>query len=88
MTEIEKIRETVNYICYEKYIKLAYGGDFCGNVGCYDLRDYNEFFNLFSTVKPVTTSIIGNVLTLNGAHAYANIKIYSGSYAKLICNQS
>ncbi len=83
MSDIDKIKEHVNYICYEKYLKIAYN-----DAGCYDLREYNEFFNLFSTTKSVICTINGTIFILNGAHAYANIKIYNGSFAKLICNES
>ncbi len=92
MADIEEIKTNSNYICYNKYLKIAYGGEHCGNVGCYDLRDYYDFINkgenLNIIYSSVTHPIVDNLLWLNGAHAYANIKIFNATYAKLVCKQS
>lgn len=92
MTNAEEIKTNSNYICYNKYLKIAYGGEYCGNVGCYDLRDYYDFVNKeenFNIVySSVTQPVVNNLLWLNGSHAFANIKIFNATYAKLVCKQS
>lgn len=92
MTDTEEIKSKSNYICYDKYLKLAYGGEHCGNVGCYDLREYYDFINKEENFNIVYSSVthptVNNLVWLTGAHAYANIKIFNATYAKLICKQS
>ena len=89
MLDSENIKKNLDFICYNKYLHLAYEETNCGKSGCYDIRDiFDQQKDLFHLPINNMRSITNNLIILNNADAFANINIYNASYAKLICKQS